>query len=240
MATMSEIALEVGGGVMPVLVAAPEGEGPHPAVLVAHHRGGIDEFTRHVAARLAGIGLVAAAPNFYHRRPLDEDPVASMKHLKDGELVADMDATLARLLAMPAVRADSIGIVGHCLGGRTAFLGLVTNPIYRAAVLLYHGNVFESRGEGMPAPAELTRNIRCPIIGFFGTDDVNPSPGAVARLAAELDRHGIRHEFHSYDGAGHAFQDYNSAQQYRAAAADDAWSKLLAFLRRELWRGAAA
>jgi carboxymethylenebutenolidase len=209
-------------------------------VLVAHHRGGVDEFTRHVAKRLAEIGLVVATPNFYHRRPRNEDPVASMKTLRDGDLVAAMNATVERVRKMDSVREDRIGMVGHCLGGLAAYLGLVTNPIYKCAVLLYHGNIFESRGDGMPAPAERTRAIRCPILGLFGEQDTNPSPDAVARLDETLTRHKIPHEFHSYDDTGHAFQDYTSKTQYREAAAKDAWEKMLAFLRRELFPEAKA
>ncbi len=232
---MNEIALSVGGSAMTMAIAGPDGAGPHPAVLVAHHRGGLDDFTRYVLMRLAQIGLIAAAPNFYHRRPQDEDPIASMKHLKDGEIVADIAAAVAHLRVHPAVRPDRIGTVGHCLGGRTAYLGLVHNPTFMAAVLLYHGNIFESRGAGMPAPFELTRNIRCPILGLFGRDDTNPSPADVARLGAELTRLGIRHEFHAYDGTGHAFQDFHAASLYRPKSADDAWAKLLSFLKREMF-----
>ncbi len=232
----SDVTLTVGASPMVVSFASPDGAGPRPGVLVAHHRGGVDDFTRYVLIRLSEIGLVAAAPNFYHRRPKDEDPVASLKHLKDGELVADINAAVMHLLAMPSVRKDRIGTVGHCLGGRTSYLGLVYNPIFAAAVLLYHGNIFESRGDGMPAPFELTRNIDCPILGLFGKEDVNPSPEAVARLSDELTRLDIRHEFHSYDGTGHAFQDFHAATHYRPKSADDAWAKMLTFLKREMFR----
>jgi len=159
-----------------------------------------------------------------------------MKQLKDGELVEDINATVDHLLSMPDVRKDRIGTVGHCLGGRTSYLGLVYNPVFMAAALLYHGNIFESRGEGMPAPFELTKNIHCPVLGLFGKDDVNPSPAFVARLSEELTRLDIRHEFHSYDGTGHAFQDFHAAAHYRPKSADDAWAKLLDFLKREMLR----
>jgi carboxymethylenebutenolidase len=221
---------------MTVSIASPDGPGPHSAILVAHHRGGVDDFTRYVLIRLAEIGLVAAAPDFYHRRPSGEDPVASLKHLKDAELVDDINAAMTHLIAMPNVNQDRIGTVGHCLGGRTSYLGLIYNPVFMAAVLLYHGNIFESRGEGMPAPFELTKNIHCPVLGLFGKDDVNPSPAFVARLDDEFTRLDIRHEFHSYDGTGHAFQDFHSPQHYRPISADDAWEKLLAFLKREMFR----
>jgi carboxymethylenebutenolidase len=231
----SNVSIEVGGSPMTIAMASPDGPGPHPTILVAFHRSGIDDFTRYVLIRLAEIGLIAAAPNFYHRRPADEDPVASLKHLKDGELVDDINAAVKHLVAMPSVRRDRIGTVGHCLGGRTSYLGLVHNPIFMAAVLLYHGNIFESRGDGMPAPFELTKNIRCPILGISGKDDKNPSPADVAKLSTELTRLNIRHEFVAYDGTGHAFQDFHAASQYRPVSADDAWTRLLAFLRREMF-----
>jgi carboxymethylenebutenolidase len=232
--TTGEIALRVGGGTMPVRLASPIGAGPHPAVLVCHHREGVDDFTRYVLVRLAEIGIVALAPNFYHRRPAGEDPVASLKFLDDSELVEDMAATLAQMHAMSSIRQDRIATVGHCLGGRTSFLGLVHHPGFAAGVMLYHGNIFEARGGSLPAPFDLTGNIRCPILGLFGKDDRNPSPDHVARLDGEFVRLGIRHDFHSYDGAGHAFQDFHNAKLYRQAAADDAWIKLLDFLKREL------
>jgi carboxymethylenebutenolidase len=73
-------------------------------------------------------------------------------------------------------------------------------------------------------------------MGFFGNDDHNPSPEMVERLSREFARLGIRHVFHSYDGAGHAFQDHTSKTNYREAAAKDAWPKMLAFLDSALRR----
>ena len=80
---------------MNVAFAAPDGAGPNPTLLVAHHRGGVDAFTHDVLARLAAIGIAEAAPNFYHRRPTGEDPIESMKSLKDGEPMADINAAVA-------------------------------------------------------------------------------------------------------------------------------------------------
>ena len=230
----SERAVVVDGSTMSLHLAAPNMPGAHPAVLVCHHREGVDDFTRYVLIRLAEFGLVAVAPNFYHRRPTDEDPVASMKHLDDRMLVRDIEAALACMRTLPSIRADRIATVGHCLGGRTSFLGMVHHPVFVAAALLYHGNIFESRGAGMEAPFALASNIRCPVLGLFGEDDVNPSPDHVAQLDQEFRRLGTDHEFHRYPATGHAFQDFHNAKLYRQASADDAWDKLLSFLRRQL------
>jgi carboxymethylenebutenolidase len=230
---VEELTLTADGSAMSVAVALPDGAGPHPGVLVAHHRGGVDSFTRSVVARLAANGFVAAAPSMFHRRPSGESADRSVELLTDAEILADLDATARHLQAMPDVRPGAIAILGHCLGGRTALLGAAATGFFRAAVMLYGGKFLVPRGPG-PSPFELVGGIACPMLGLYGSDDVNPSPADVARLDAELSRLGIRHEFHSYDGAGHAFQNFAAPDRYRAAAAEDAWIRLLAFLTAEL------
>ena len=72
------------------------------------------------------------------------------------------------------------------------------------------------------------------IAGFFGRDDTNPSPDQVAQISAELTKHNIRHDFRTYDGTGHAFQNFTSKESYRERSSEDAWSRLVPFLRTEL------
>jgi carboxymethylenebutenolidase len=55
-----------------------------------------------------------------------------------------------------------------------------------------------------------------------------PSPEETATLSAELDRLGKPHEFHTYDGAGHAFFSVDRPA-YRPEAAVDGWAKIFAF-----------
>ena len=76
-----EITVEVAGKTMNVFTAEAEGAGPHPAVVLIHHRDGVDEFTRAACERLAKNGFFAAAPNLYHRRPADEDGAVSRQKL---------------------------------------------------------------------------------------------------------------------------------------------------------------
>lgn len=219
---------------MDIYLGIPEGKGPFPGIVVMFHRAGIDAFTKDRVDRLAAAGYVAAAPNLYHRRPADEDEVAKMAALKDSEILADVQATVNRLSDLDAVDGGRLAILGHCMGGRTAFLGAAANPSFRAAVIHYCGNMFKPWGEGVPTPFERLSGLKGPVIGFFGNDDKNPSPDDVTKIDRELTRLGIRHEFHRYDGAGHAFQNFVRADVHRPAAAQDAWDKALAFLGREL------
>ena len=41
-------------------------------------------------------------------------------------------------------------------------------------------------------------------------------------------------EFHRYDGAGHAFQNFTSEERYRKEASDDAWARVLVFFAEHL------
>src|SRR5579885_664185 len=236
MTTTRETTIPVAQGKMAIFIAEPEGAGPHPAVLIAHHRDGVDAFTRKVATRLADNGFFAAAPNLYHRRPDDEDRMESRKYIDDVDTVADLNAVVAFLQAQKPVRASAIGIIGHCMGGRTSFLGAASNPAFRCAVVLYGGGILEQRGKTAPPPITLARNIKGAVAGFFGKEDQNPSPADVAKISDELKKYDVRHDFHMYDGAGHAFQNFSNPKSYREQQSEDAWSRIFPFLRTELGR----
>jgi carboxymethylenebutenolidase len=72
------------------------------------------------------------------------------------------------------------------------------------------------------------------VIGFFGNEDQNPSPADVNTIDAELTKWKVPHEFHRYDGAGHAFQNFTNEKNYREKQAEDAWAKELAFFKAKL------
>ena len=51
-------------------------------------------------------------------------------------------------------------------------------------------------GENNPPAIKLAPNIKCPVIGFFGNDDQNPSPEDVNDYRRALTDAGVEHEFH--------------------------------------------
>ena len=59
--------LTVGGSEMDMYAALPDGSGPHPAVVIAFHVGGLDDFDRKMADQLAEAGFVAVVPDLFHR-----------------------------------------------------------------------------------------------------------------------------------------------------------------------------
>jgi carboxymethylenebutenolidase len=223
----------VQGSTMDVYVDGPPRQKPGPAIVLMYHRGGIDDFTKFIVGRLVNEGYVVAAPEISHRCP-QEIPVADRKaFLKDSEVVADIQATLDYLRSRPDVAADQIAIMGHCMGGRVALLAAGSLPEFRAVVVYYGGSVEKSWGDNQgPTPMERLRNIRCPVIGFFGDNDVHPSPEIVNQIDAELTRHKVEHVFYRYPNVGHGFQNPARKTPEERAAAEDSWQKTSDFLRK--------
>jgi carboxymethylenebutenolidase len=218
---------------MRIVSEVPDGAEQAPGVVVIMHGPGLDRFIEDRVVELAKHGYAAAAPDLYHRQPADDvDMMTRIGRLRDHEILADIDGAVAHLRALDRPRVTELAVLGFCMGGRITYLAAGARPaVWRAAAVFYGGNIMKPWGDG-PAPFELTPQIACPMIGFFGQDDPNPSPADVDRIDAELTRHGKPHEFHRYAGAGHAFLNFTNAERYRPEPAKDAWQRALAFLDR--------
>jgi carboxymethylenebutenolidase len=220
---------------MRIYSRAPVDVAEAPGVVVIMHGPGLDKFVEDRVDALARHGYAAAAPDLYHRQPDDAaDMMTRIGRLRDAEIIADADAAVAHLRAMKETRVTDLAVLGFCMGGRITYLLAGARPAaWRAAGVFYGGNIMKAWGDG-PTPLDLTKDIAAPMIGFFGQEDTNPSPADVDAIDAELSRHGKAHEFHRYEGAGHAFLNFTNAERYRASQAKDAWEKMLAFLGRHL------
>ena len=231
---------EIQGSPMEILVFEPEGDGPHPGIVVAQHlpvaHMGLetDPFTIDVGEKLAAAGYACVIPYIFHWWPPELDIAVKREEFRDDRVVADMGAAFALLAGMDGVDGGRIGVIGHCWGGRVAWLDACHNPDYKAASVLYGGRIKVGMGPDAEPPIELAGRIPCPLIGIFGNDDENPSPADVDDLDAALSAAGIEHEFHRYDGAGHGFQDFVNEERFRKEATADAWEKIFAFFDRNL------
>ncbi len=127
-------------------------------------------------------------------------------------------------------------MIGYCSGGRQAFLAACRLPL-QAAVDCYGAFVVSPPPEGMPWKVGpiigLAKDLSCPLLGLFGAEDSHPSPAETAELAKVLSELGKEHEFHTYDGAGHAFFSVERPS-YRVEAATDGWQQIWDFFGRYL------
>lgn len=192
-------------------------------MVVIQHAGGVDEFVRGMTDRFGEAGYYAIAPDLYHRDDPNtgDDPMTKMSRLRDTRIITDVNAAVEHVKSQAEADSERLGITGFCMGGRVTYLMSAQNPAFKAAVVFYGGNTMVSWGEGT-SPFGQTANIGCPVMGLFGEDDPNPNPTDVAKIDAELTKHGIEHEFHSYAGAGHGFMA-EGRPNYREEAARDAW-----------------
>ncbi len=215
---------------MDMAIDGPVGEGPHPAVLLMFHRGGFDDFTMGRITAIREGGYLACAPNFYHRCPDGHYGDDCKQFLKDSEVIAEIEAAAEYLRARADVDADRLFILGHCMGGRMALMGAARVALFRGCVVFYGGGMFVSWGDEGEAPYRWIGAIDCPVVGFFGDHDVNPSPDDVDKIDARLTEAGVSHTFHRYAHVGHGFQNPAHDAPETRAASTDAWGKALDFL----------
>jgi carboxymethylenebutenolidase len=149
----------------------------------------------------------------------------------DDQTVGDAEGAAQFLRSRPESNGK-VGIIGFCSGGRQVVLVAGRSQAFDAAVDCWGGRVVTSPEDLTPsqpvAPIEYTANLACPLIGFFGNDDVAPSPDQVNQHEAALKEAGKTYEFHRYDGAGHGFFAWERPN-YRQAQATDAWPRVYAW-----------
>ncbi len=220
--------LTVNGQPMEVLVGVPEGKGPFPAMLLMYHRGGFDKFTHNRLEALVNDGFLTVVPDIYFPAPKDAEDRKTF--LKDSGVIAAIKASYAYAEAHPQTAKGKIGIIGHCMGGRMALQGASVLPNLKVAAVFYGGGVFVSWGNEGPAPSESLGNIRCPVIGFYGNLDKNPSPEDVNKIDEILTKHSVPHVFHRYPDVGQGFHQSGPGRggDAQRTASDDAWAKMKA------------
>ena len=223
-----------GGDEIEAYLSRPLADTPRGGVVVIHHMPGYDEATKEIVRKFSAHGYAAVCPNLYHREApgASSDDAAAVARANGGvpdeRLVGDVDGA-AQYLNSLAGANGRIGVIGYCSGGRQTFLSACSLEI-DAAVDCYGAFVVEDPPEGyqMKPLLGMADRLSCPLLGLFGVEDKYPSPESVATLDAELDRLGKPHEFHSFEGAGHAFFAVDRPA-YRPAAAVEGWQRVFEF-----------
>jgi carboxymethylenebutenolidase len=222
-------------------LARPEGEGPRGGMIVIHHMPGYDRGSKEIVRRFAELGYDAIMPNLYWRvapGAAPDDAAATARAqggVPDAQLVGDVAGAATYLRALPSSNGK-VGVIGYCSGGRQSVLA-ACNVDLDAAIDCYGAFVTGTPPEGFPLKVtnlvDQLPKLRAPLLGLFGNDDKYPTPEQVDELDEILTREGKPHEFHRYDGAGHAFFSVNGPM-YRPEAAVDGWERIEEFLHEHL------
>lgn len=226
---------------IPAYTARPLGPGPHPGVVVIHHRHGFDWASQETARRFASEGYATIMPNLHHRYApgagagAAAEAVQAAGGVTDDECLGDVAGALEEVRSQ-AYCSGMVGVIGYCSGGRQAYLAAAKLP-FDATVVCYGGRIVppeEDINERTPvAPIALTADIAGPVLNLSGAEDRRPSPEETAQVEAELKRLGKVHRVVVYPDAGHAFFGVDR-DLYRPEAARLGWAEVLAWFERYL------
>jgi len=207
--------------------------GTGPGLLLLQEIFGVSDYIRAVAADLAGLGYVVAAPDLFwrlkpnHEARHDDVGVAESLQLSaqfdEEQGVADSAAALAHLRSLSEVQGGA-GVIGFCLGGSLAFL-LAARTELDVAISFY--------GSSVPGNLDALDRIAGPLQFHFGGSDPYISRDQVALVEqAAAGRDNV--ELHVEEEAGHAFHNRMAPMFHVPGPAGRAWHRTEDFLRRHL------
>lgn len=236
-----EVKIPVSDGTIPAYRAMPDKKGAFPVVLVVHEIFGVHEWIQDVCRRFAKLGFLAIAPALYARqgevssimevRQIQRDVFSK---IPDDQAMSDLDATVA-YAAKNNGNTKKLSITGFCWGGRIVWLYSAHNPQVDAGAAWYGRLVPTANSPKNPVqptmPIDIARDLKTPIIGFYGGQDRSIPVESVEQMRAELAKGKSKSEINVYPDAGHGFlADYR--ESYNKAASEDGWAKMLAWFKK--------
>jgi carboxymethylenebutenolidase len=224
-----DLVLEAGdGNSFAAFAAAPEERGDVGVVILPDVRG-LYRFYEELALRFAERGMAAVALDYFGRTAgvsKRGDDFEYMEHVEQTTaegIEADVGAAVEYLRSNGA---RAIFTVGFCFGGRNSWLAAAGGHGLAGAIGFY-GRPGEGR-DGTPGPAQRASELKAPILALQAGADQNISQEDNAAFDVALAAAGVEHELVTYDGAPHSF--FDRSQEQFAAASDDAWARVLAFI----------
>ena len=235
--TAGDAKIKVAGGEMPGYFARPNGASNPPVVLVAMEIFGLHEYIKDVTRRLAKLGALAVAPDYYYRKGVDLTKITDIPQLlpivnakPDAELLSDLDSTVAWAKAQGG-NTDRLGIIGFCRGGRTVWEFAAHSTALKAGVSFYGPPVDPANPLWPKSPTQLAPDMKAPVLGLYGEKDTGIPVDTVEALKAALAKANKPAEFKIYPDAPHGFHaDYRAS--YRKEAAEDAWGRMQTWFRK--------
>jgi len=205
------------------ILYTPAGKAPFPAIIVIHEYWGLNDWVKEQASKLSDQGYVTLAIDLYRGKVATTPDVAHeiMRGVPEDRAKRDLHAAFEFLASQANVRKDRIGAIGWCMGGGYSLDVALQEPALAADVINY-GH--------LATDPEALKKINAPILGSFGGQDHGITPDDVHKFEATLKQLGKQVDVKIYDDAGHAFENPNNKDGYRAADAADAWKRTVDFL----------
>jgi carboxymethylenebutenolidase len=190
---------------------------------------GIHDYIKDICRRLAALGYVAVAPDFFYRSGVNLPALTDIKQIipvvqqaSTDQVDRDVRATTDWIKARPVADGKRIGITGFCWGGAVVWRSAMVDPDIRAGVAWY--------GQLKPLIARAAE-LKAPVLGLYGGLDQGISQADRDAMSAALTAAGkIDSSIHLYPDAQHGFHaDYRAS--YNEADAKDGWARMLAHFK---------
>ena len=199
---------------------------PLPAIIMIHEWWGLNDNIRAMANRLAAEGYMVLAVDLYGGETAANAGAARVKMLEVVENSEQAKENLSQAVGFLNIAgAPAIASLGWCFGGGWSLNSAMLFPEELDATVIYYGQVTNDE--------EKLRVIDSPLLGLFGGADRGISVDSVNAFEAALQRLRKDYEIHIYPDVGHAFAN-PTGNNYDREAAEDAWSRTLEFLARNL------
>jgi len=204
-------------------LALPPTSHSAPSVVLLHEWWGLTSTVEHLADRLAAAGYRALAVDYY-RGFLATSKLEAMRQRMSLDLMEVVTQDVRGAVQYLKASGGRVAVLGFSLGGAVAMTAACHLPELDAAACFY----------GLP-PARYADpgSIPIPLQAHFAlSDEWYPLP-VIDALEARLREGRVAHEFYRYP-TRHGFFSSHWPEEYDAAAAEQAWERLLAFLAARL------
>jgi carboxymethylenebutenolidase len=197
-------------------------------VLVIHENKGLNDWVRSVAGRFAGAGYSALAVDLLSEEGGTghfADPAQATAALGAAEpdrFIADLNSGVAELQSR--VPGRKIAVVGFCFGGGLVWQLLASGAPALSAAVPFYGP--------LPDNPDFAASKDVAVLALYGALDTRVTGSEPAAKAA-LDRAGLVNDIVIEPNADHAFFN-DTGPRYNAAAAHDAWRRVLEWFGRYL------
>jgi carboxymethylenebutenolidase len=236
-------------GVADAYLVRPDGDGPHPGVLLFQDAFGLRPRLYEMAERIAEKGYVVLVPNLFYRA--GRAPLFDMSSLSDPEerskafekmgplmaeltpevITRDTEAYLDFLEGQPGVATGGEAIVGYCMGGRNALTVMAAFPERIKVLGSFHAGRVVTDTPDSPhlAVGSITGEV------YFGhaDNDGSMTPENIAALENALDEAGVTYTSELYEGSPHGWTMSDTAM-YHEPGEKRHWEALFSLLERAL------
>lgn len=230
---------------IPAHYAIPDTPGKHGSILLIHEVWGVTNHMKSVAQRLQQEGYAVLLPDLFANTDVSAQTNQELFQQVQNpqsrdEAQQQLRATLAPI-NVPAFAEQTIqklqacfsylhgqensngkiGVIGFCFGGTYAYALATVQPQLKAAVPFYGHS---------PEPLSKVEKITCPVLAFYGGLD-KPLMDQLPELKDAMILYHKQFLAVEYPDCQHAFFNDTNPTTYNKEAADDAWGRMIEFLK---------